>query len=141
MTILMTSDMPGVTQEGYEAMAGALSQLLATTPGFIAHVAGPVPGGFRVDGRIFRMDGQSQTLLARLWKCRPAGGVRRLQVDHIRDDVLGDPQADPAAIRKAVSRLGKLLERRGIPFECGCHIRGSDPQNHVWLQDMRISFL
>lgn len=36
MTILMTSDMPGVTTEGNEAKAGALGPKLAATPGFIA---------------------------------------------------------------------------------------------------------
>ncbi len=48
MTILMTSDMPGVTQEGYDQMVAALGPLLTATPGFLTHVAGPIDGGFRV---------------------------------------------------------------------------------------------
>lgn len=48
MTILMTSDMPGVTHEDYDRMVAALGPLLTATPGFITHVAGPIADGFRV---------------------------------------------------------------------------------------------
>jgi len=48
MTGLMTSEMPGLTQEAYDHPAGALLPVLRSTYGFIAHVAGPVDGGFRV---------------------------------------------------------------------------------------------
>jgi heme-degrading monooxygenase HmoA len=48
MTVLMTSEMPGVTQEGYDHLAASLVPILRQTDGFIAHAAGPVDGGFRV---------------------------------------------------------------------------------------------
>lgn len=48
MAVLMTSEMPGVTQVGYDRLAEALLPVLRSTDGFIAHAAGPVDGGFRV---------------------------------------------------------------------------------------------
>jgi len=48
MPVLMTSEMPGPTQEGYDHLAEALLPILQPTDGFIAHAAGPVDGGYRV---------------------------------------------------------------------------------------------
>jgi hypothetical protein len=48
MTIMMTSDMPGITQADYELLAAALLPLLQAADGFIAHAAGPVEGGYQV---------------------------------------------------------------------------------------------
>jgi biotin transporter BioY len=48
MAVLMTSEMPGVSQAGYDHLAQALLPVLRSTDGFIAHAAGPVDGGFRV---------------------------------------------------------------------------------------------
>ena len=48
MTVLMTSNMPGLSQEVYDHLASALLPVLASTDGFIAHAAGPVDGGFLV---------------------------------------------------------------------------------------------
>ncbi len=48
MTVLMTSEMPGLTQEGYDRLAASLLPVMRSTDGFIAHAAGPVDGGFRV---------------------------------------------------------------------------------------------
>jgi hypothetical protein len=48
MSVLMTSDMPGTTEEGYNHLAAALLGTLQASPGFIAHAAGPVPGGYQV---------------------------------------------------------------------------------------------
>jgi quinol monooxygenase YgiN len=48
MTVLMTSEMTGLTQEGYDQLASELLPILRRTEGFIAHAAGPVDGGFRV---------------------------------------------------------------------------------------------
>jgi heme-degrading monooxygenase HmoA len=48
MTVLMTSDMPGTTQEGYDHLAATLVPTLQTSPGFIAHAAGPVEGGYLI---------------------------------------------------------------------------------------------
>ena len=48
MPVLLTSEMPGLTQEGYDHLAAALLPTLQSTDGFIAHAAGPVDGGFRV---------------------------------------------------------------------------------------------
>jgi heme-degrading monooxygenase HmoA len=46
--ILMTSDMPGVTEQDYERLASALLSSLRASDGFISHAAGPVDGGYRV---------------------------------------------------------------------------------------------
>ncbi len=48
MTVLMTSTMPGTTAEGYEHLAATLLPTLKASPGFIAHAAGPVEGGYLV---------------------------------------------------------------------------------------------
>ncbi|HZM53509.1 MAG TPA: hypothetical protein VFC03_00605 [Acidimicrobiales bacterium] len=48
MPVLMTSEMPGTTQEAYDHLAAVLLPILRSTDGFIAHTAGPVEGGFRV---------------------------------------------------------------------------------------------
>jgi hypothetical protein len=48
MTVLMTSELPGLTQEGYDHLAAALLPVMRSTDGFIAHAAGPVDGGFEV---------------------------------------------------------------------------------------------
>jgi hypothetical protein len=48
MTILMTSDMPGVDEEGYEHLAAALMTRLRANDGFISHAAAPIDGGYRV---------------------------------------------------------------------------------------------
>jgi hypothetical protein len=48
MTIMVNSDMPGVTQSDYEQLAAALLPVLLATDGFIVHAAGPSEGGYRV---------------------------------------------------------------------------------------------
>lgn len=48
MAILMTSDMPGVDEAGYEHLAAALMTRLRVADGFISHAAGPIDGGYRV---------------------------------------------------------------------------------------------
>ena len=48
MPVLMTSDMPGTTEEAYDRLAAALLPTLQASPGFIAHAAGPVDGGYLV---------------------------------------------------------------------------------------------
>ena len=48
MTVLMTSNMPGLTQGGYDHLATALLPVLRSTDGFIAHAAGPIGGGYQV---------------------------------------------------------------------------------------------
>ncbi len=44
MTALMTSDMPGTTQEAYERLAAALLAELKASNGFIAHAGRPGRG-------------------------------------------------------------------------------------------------
>lgn len=49
MAVLMTSEMPGTTRDDYDHLAHALVPTLQASPGFIAHVAGPVDGGYVVN--------------------------------------------------------------------------------------------
>ena len=42
MAVLITAEVPGQTQEGYDGMIAFLGPLLKRTKGFIAHGAGPV---------------------------------------------------------------------------------------------------
>ena len=48
MPVMITADTPGMTQDVYDEMASAFLPLLAQRPGFIAHVAWPVEGGWQV---------------------------------------------------------------------------------------------
>ena len=41
MAVLVTADVPGQTQQGYDGMLAALEPLLRQAKGFIAHGAGP----------------------------------------------------------------------------------------------------
>jgi hypothetical protein len=48
MAVLVTADVPGQTQEGYDRMIAALGPALQQAKGFIAHGAGPAGDGWRV---------------------------------------------------------------------------------------------
>lgn len=48
MAILITDEMPGMTQEAYEGMHAVLAEPGRQAPGFILHVAGPIDGGWQV---------------------------------------------------------------------------------------------
>jgi hypothetical protein len=48
MAVLVTADVPGQTQEGYDRMMVALGPALQQAKGFIAHGAGPAGDGWRV---------------------------------------------------------------------------------------------
>ena len=48
MAVLVTAEVPGQTQEGYDRMLVALEPLLRQAKGFIAHGAGPAGDSWRV---------------------------------------------------------------------------------------------
>jgi heme-degrading monooxygenase HmoA len=48
MSVLMTADMDGATQEMIEGMNAALDGPMKRAKGFVSHANGPVPGGWRV---------------------------------------------------------------------------------------------
>ena len=48
MAVLMTAEVSGQTQQGYDGMLGALERFLRQAPGFVLHTAHPVEGGWRV---------------------------------------------------------------------------------------------
>ncbi len=48
MPVMITADQPGMTEDMYDGMASALLPLLAQRPGFMAHAAWPVAGGWQV---------------------------------------------------------------------------------------------
>lgn len=48
MAVLVTAEVPGQTQEGYDGMLAALAEPLRQAKGFIAHGAGAGPEGWRV---------------------------------------------------------------------------------------------
>jgi hypothetical protein len=48
VAVLVTAEVPGQTQEGYDHMMGALSPALRQAKGFIAQGAGPAGDGWRV---------------------------------------------------------------------------------------------
>ena len=48
MAVLVTAEVAGQTQQGYDGMRAHLEGLLKSAPGFILHSAHPVEGGWHV---------------------------------------------------------------------------------------------
>lgn len=48
MAVLITAEVKGQTQEGYEGMLGILIENIEKAPGFVLHTAHPLEGGWRV---------------------------------------------------------------------------------------------
>jgi hypothetical protein len=48
MAVLMTAEVAGQTQQGYDGMLQFLAESIKVAPGFILHTAHPVEGGWRV---------------------------------------------------------------------------------------------
>ena len=48
MAVLVTAEVPGQSQQGYDGMLGMLQGPLKQAPGFILHTAHPVEGGWRI---------------------------------------------------------------------------------------------
>ena len=48
MPIMITAEIKGQTQEGYDGMLGVLAESIKKAPGFVLHTAHPVEGGWRV---------------------------------------------------------------------------------------------
>jgi hypothetical protein len=48
MAVLVTAEVQGQTQQGYDGMFSVLAESLKQAPGFILHTAYPVEGGWRV---------------------------------------------------------------------------------------------
>jgi hypothetical protein len=48
MAVMMISEVPGQSPQGYDAMLGAVSEELRRSPGFIMHMSHPVEAGWRV---------------------------------------------------------------------------------------------
>jgi hypothetical protein len=48
MAVLVTADVKGQTQQGYEGMRTMLGEVLKQAPGFILHTAHPTADGWRI---------------------------------------------------------------------------------------------
>ncbi len=48
MAVLVTDEVPGMTQEMYEAMHAVLAEPGRQAAGFILHAAGPIDGGWQI---------------------------------------------------------------------------------------------
>ena len=48
MAVLITAEVKGQTQQGYDGMLGFLAEAIKKAPGFILHTAHPVEGGWRI---------------------------------------------------------------------------------------------
>ncbi len=48
MPVVITGEVPGQTQEGYEQTIRALGEALKEAPGFIMHFGHPIEGGWRI---------------------------------------------------------------------------------------------
>jgi hypothetical protein len=48
MAVLITAEVKGQTEQGYDGMRSVLAEALRTAPGFLLHTAYPVEDGWRV---------------------------------------------------------------------------------------------
>jgi hypothetical protein len=48
MAVMITAELPGMTQELYERLVPYLLEQVRGSSGFIAHAAGPIEGGWQV---------------------------------------------------------------------------------------------
>ena len=48
MPVLVTGEVPGQTEQGYDGIRAALEPVMKQSPGFILHTAHPIEGGWRV---------------------------------------------------------------------------------------------
>ena len=48
MAVMITAELPGMTQELYERLAPYILDQVRDNAGFIAHAAGPIEGGWQV---------------------------------------------------------------------------------------------
>jgi len=48
MAVLVTAEVPGQTEQGYDGMLVALEGALRQAPGFVLHSAHPFEGGWRI---------------------------------------------------------------------------------------------
>ena len=48
MPVMITAEMPGITQGSYERLAPYILDQVRENAGFIAHAAGPIEGGWQV---------------------------------------------------------------------------------------------
>jgi heme-degrading monooxygenase HmoA len=48
MAVLVRSEVPGLTQELYDRLIAEFEPKVKQAPGFVSHVAGPIPGGWAV---------------------------------------------------------------------------------------------
>jgi hypothetical protein len=48
MTVLISAEVTGQTQSGYDGMLEKLGDVLKNTPGFVLHTSHPTEGGWRV---------------------------------------------------------------------------------------------
>ena len=48
MAVLVTAEVPGQTEQGYDGMLALLATALKQAPGFILHTAHPIEGGWRI---------------------------------------------------------------------------------------------
>jgi len=59
MTVLVRIAAPGMDQATYDQMAPGLHPLVKKQPGFIMHVAYPIPGGFAI-GEVWESQAQHE---------------------------------------------------------------------------------
>jgi hypothetical protein len=60
MAVLVRITAPGMDQSGYDQAAPGLHELVKKQPGFIIHVAYPMPGGFTV-GEVWESQAQQES--------------------------------------------------------------------------------
>jgi hypothetical protein len=48
MAVLVTAEVQGQTQQGYDGMFAALADVEKQAPGFLLHTAHPIEGGWRI---------------------------------------------------------------------------------------------
>jgi len=75
MAVLVTAEVPGQSEQGYDGMLAALESALKQAPGFVLHSAYPVEGGWRIV-EVWRSKSQANEWYARAVAPNLPPGVR-----------------------------------------------------------------
>jgi hypothetical protein len=81
MAVIMTADVAGQTQQGYDGILAALGERLTAAEGFIAHASHAIEGGWRVV-EIWESKADSDRFFAREVAPNVPAGVHPKRVTH-----------------------------------------------------------
>lgn len=76
MAVLITDEFAGMTQEMYDGLHAVLDESSRSSPGFIAHAAGPTDGGWQITELWESQDDRDAFFEKHVTPLMPAGALR-----------------------------------------------------------------